>query len=258
MGNHMRRMILGALALLAVCGSARAYDCKDARLPAEVVICSDPQLVKLVDQRDRALAAARKRAGAEQRKTLNAEQRGWLREYPRRCGVAAKGKAPNPIGKDLIACFEHAIEARTAALRDYGAPAAKPPAVKAAAPAAPPPSAAEAPPQEATGAAAAPGAAAIAAGKTYRLKFTFACRSPGKLAQVLAALQRNDFNFPLNQDDCLPVPEGRAATLLALDGGVAKLRLCSVEAGCIDVYADAAALETAAGEPSQISPSAAK
>jgi uncharacterized protein YecT (DUF1311 family) len=254
----MRLGIAALLVLFAACGGARAYDCRDARLPAEFVICSDPRLAHLVDRRDEALKAARERSTEEQRKTLNAEQRRWLHEYPQRCGVAASGAAPDPIAKATVACFEREIDARTTALRAYAAAPAKPEIVKTVASPPPAPAAkAEAAPKAEPEPAAAT-TAGPSAGRTYRLKFTFACRTPGKLAEVLAALRRNDFSFPLNQDDCLPIPEGRQATLLALDGKVAKVRLCSPEAGCIEVFADAGALETDGSAPPGVNPTASK
>jgi len=90
---------------------------------------------------------------------------------------------------------------------------------------------------------------AATTGQIYKLRFTFACRTADKLAQVLRALDQNDFGFPLSQDDCLPVPEGRLATLLSLDGTVARVRLCSPPAGCSDVFAAAAALIAPDGGP---------
>jgi hypothetical protein len=83
----------------------------------------------------------------------------------------------------------------------------------------------------------------------YHLKFTFACQTPQKLTQVLDALQRNDIGFALSQTDCLPLPEGREANLLSLSGNVAKIRLCSEDAGCTDVYADASKVIAPTGQP---------
>ena len=54
-----------------------------------------------------------------------------------------------------------------------------------------------------------------------------------------SALGENDYAYPLSQTDCLPLPDGRDAILLAVQGAFAKIRLCSEEAGCIDVYGDA-------------------
>jgi uncharacterized protein YecT (DUF1311 family) len=245
----MRLSIATTLVLFAACSAAQARDCKNATVPAEVVVCSNPRLIKLVDQRDRALAAARARADAGQRQTLMTEQRRWLREYPRSCGVGDPGKPLEPTSKEIVACFARAITARTEALHEYVAVPAKPAVIMRSLSSAEPMST---PPAGAAISTAPP------AGNTYRLKFTFACRSRGKMVEVLAALKRNDFSFPLNQNDCLPVPAGRVATLLGLDGKAAKVRLCSAAAGCVEVYTDAAALETADGGPARLSPTAAK
>lgn len=83
----------------------------------------------------------------------------------------------------------------------------------------------------------------------YHLKFTFACRTRAELARVLASLSKNDFSYALSQPECLPVPDGRPARLLSVDGKVARVRLCSPATGCTDVYADASTVLDAKNQP---------
>jgi len=144
---------------------------------------------------------------------------GTVERLPRRHTLAAQGEPPTPIGSEVVACFKRASEARTAYLRAY------------------PPAAADKAP---AGSAALPG--------TYHVKFTFACRTRAKLAEVLRALARHDYASPLREPDCLPIPEGSDIILLSVQRNVAKIRLCSEEAGCTDVYADATSVIGADGQ----------
>ena len=107
------------LVLIAACGSARAFDCTKPTVPAEFVICSDPDLMTIADQRRHAWDEALGRVGGEQRAALLADQRRWLRDYPRSCGVDAQGKPAQPIKSEVVECFKRASEARTAYLRAY-------------------------------------------------------------------------------------------------------------------------------------------
>src|SRR6266446_2593120 len=206
----MRISVIIALVLIATLHSAHAFDCSQPKLTAEFVICGDADLRKVADQRQQAWTAAKARTNAEQRKLLIEEQRLWLRNYPRACGVSGDGKPSAPVTSEIIDCFRRASEGRAAYLNSYRPAASPPPGkVDAAAPVRPP-----------------------AAAKGYHLKFTFACRDPSKLPEVLQSLGRNDYAYPLSQADCLPVPEGRDVILLSVKRAVAKIRLCSEDAGC--------------------------
>ncbi|HEV2302932.1 MAG TPA: hypothetical protein VGR91_15305, partial [Stellaceae bacterium] len=119
---RLARTIISSIALLAWCGSAWAIDCKHARLPAQQVACSSPELLKILDARDRAFAQARARLEGKELASLIADERDWVRDYPKSCGVAAKGSLPNPIPKATITCFKRASEARITYLRQYGRP----------------------------------------------------------------------------------------------------------------------------------------
>ena len=215
----MRIRIAIILLLVTGGGNARAFDCTKATVAAEFVICSDPGLTAIADQRRRAWDEALARVDGEQKATLLADQRRWLKDYPQSCGLAAQGEPPTPIGSEVVACFKRASEARTAYLRAY------------------PPAAADKAP---AGSAALPG--------TYHVKFTFACRTRAKLAEVLRSLARHDYASPLREPDCLPIPEGSDIILLSVQRNVAKIRLCSEEAGCTDVYADATSVIGADGQ----------
>jgi hypothetical protein len=330
--------IITALAFLSCCWGAWAIDCKHARLPAQQVACSSPELMKVLDERDRVFAQVRARLKGKELAALVADEREWVKNYPKSCGVPAKGTLPTPIAKETIACFKRASEERITYLRQYGQPKAaaapmpaspaapsentaspspaappsaaapkaveesalppagqaapspvpapenaatpehaapppepQPPAAEKSAPpavAAVPPGPATAPPGSATalpgsattppGSATAPpsaagapasSAAAPAAPGEYHLKFTFACSNAGELPKVMSSLAANDLAYPLSRPDCLPVPDGGKASLLSVNGDIAKIRMCTADVGCTDVYIDANAVLDAEGHP---------
>lgn len=223
--------ILAAAAFLLAGGGAHALDCAKPGAPAEYVICSDKGLQTLLARRQTDYRAARARSSAAEKKALADDNRRWLKSYQASCGIAAAGGAPR-LDKAVVQCFARAFEARIAWLRNYP-PNGSAPAAKSTTKSAPPPAAAASPP------------AGLPA--SVHFAFTFACRTPEKLARVLRALARNDMSYPLSQSDCLPLVKGRAAELLALDGKVARIRLCSPDAGCIEVYADAGSIIRGSG-----------
>jgi uncharacterized protein len=222
----MRIILLAAAVFLLAGGSAHALDCAKPGAPAEYVVCSDKGLQTLLAQRLAAYKAARARSSAAERKALADDNRHWLKSYQAACGVAAAGGQPT-LDPAVVRCFAHAFQARIAWLSDYPPKGAAPP---------PPQSAAKPPP-----------AAAASPPASVHFAFTFACRTPQKLKLVLRALARNDMSYPLSQSDCLPLVKGRAAQLLAVAGTVARIRLCSPDAGCIDLYADVGRIIRASG-----------
>jgi uncharacterized protein len=241
-----RTALLAAAAALAAPGGAHALDCASAKAPAEKVICSDKGLQKLLQERQQAYKAARARSTAAEKKALADDNRRWLKDYQASCGIDPKGGAPT-IDRGIVRCVADAFKARIARLRAHS-PKAAPAAAESATPAADEP--------ETGGIGGAPGQspAATAGGaagapKRVHFAFTFACRTPAKLKRVLRALARNDLAYPLNQPDCLPLVKGRAAQLIARDGKIAKIRLCSPDAGCIEVYTDAASILGKAEKP---------
>ena len=272
----MRAIIVSLVALVALGGRAAAFDCDNPGNPAVAVVCSDPELIKLTKERQRVWKALHDRVQGDERRSLKENERHWLAHYPEACGVSGS-EPPAKITDTMRACFKHADTERIAFLRSYGsgdAPTSAPaPSPAPTASPAPAPAAASAPaPSPGPAAAAAPdplqpaslkaaagpppapspakqvGGRAAAAGP-YHLKFTFACQTQQKLSQVLGALERNDIGYALSQTDCLPVPAGREANLLSVAGNVAKVKLCSADAGCTEVYADASKVVDPAGQP---------
>ncbi|HVH77263.1 MAG TPA: hypothetical protein VM755_20290 [Stellaceae bacterium] len=291
-------------------------DCKHARLPAQQVACSSPELLQVLAERDRVFAQARARLKGKDLAALVADERDWIKSYPKSCGVPAKGTLPHPIPKATIACFKRASEQRIGYLRQYGRPksaaapsapapgapqalppvapkpveesalppAAKPAPSQPAAEPAPSPAPPPAPPQPAAAPAAsaqpqsppaekpaAPAVAAVPPGLApqappppaaspppaaapnpaaeYHLKFTFACSNASELPKVISSIAANDLSYPLSRPDCLPVPDGGKASLLSVSGDIAKIRMCTADVGCTDVYIDAKSVLDPEGRP---------
>ena len=66
---------------------------------------------------------------------------------------------------------------------------------------------------------------------------------------MTSSLAANDLSYPLSRPDCLPVPDGGTASLLSLSGKIAKIRMCTADVGCTDVYIDANSVLDAEGRP---------
>lgn len=241
MGNAIlaRGAILAAGAFLLAGGGANALDCAKPGAPAKAVVCSDKGLQTLLQEREAAYKAARARSDAAAKKALAEDRRHWLKSYQAACGVPAAGGAPT-LDRAVVRCFARAYKARVAWLNAYPQQGAAPAAARAAKPGA-----------AAAGAPASPPA-------TAQFAFTFACRTPDKLKRVLRALAAADMNYPLSQSDCLPLVKGRTAQVLAVDGRIARIRLCSRDAGCIDLYADAGSILRASQAPAGPEKSAGK
>ncbi len=101
-------------------GSAWAFDCASVRLPSSIVICSDPELMRLADQRQEALNEARGRIGEDAWPALWEDQKAWVRSYATACGVPPDRPAPLPIAASGRACFRRAAEARIVYIQRYG------------------------------------------------------------------------------------------------------------------------------------------
>src|SRR4051794_16456662 len=82
----LRAAILALLAILAP-GPAAAFNCEGVTLPSSVVICSDPELMLLADERQIAINEARGRVGEEAWSGLWDDQKAWVRSYATACGV---------------------------------------------------------------------------------------------------------------------------------------------------------------------------
>jgi predicted aspartyl protease/uncharacterized protein YecT (DUF1311 family) len=111
---------LAALSMLCGGSSAEAFECSGVTLPSSIVICSDPELMRLADERQQIYDAARARLTPEQRKQLLEDQRAWVHSYAAACGVPPNRPPPVPVPASVIECFKRAAEARAAYLRQYG------------------------------------------------------------------------------------------------------------------------------------------
>lgn len=115
-------MWLIALILAVVLGSgtAAALDCSGVTFPPTVVICSDPELIRLTDERQQAINEARARIGERAWPVLWEDQRRWVPSYATACGVPPDRPPPDPVPASIKECFRRAGEARIAYLRSYG------------------------------------------------------------------------------------------------------------------------------------------
>jgi hypothetical protein len=138
------RVLVFVVALL-VNQSGLAFDCAGVKLPSSIVICGDPELIRLADARQQAVFDAQARLNDQQFKALMADQKAWVRAYATACGVPPERPPPFPVPMAVIECFEHAGQARIAYIRAYGAAsaataqAAAIPAPRPVAPSTPPP-----------------------------------------------------------------------------------------------------------------------
>jgi uncharacterized protein len=118
------KMFAAALALaLLTSGEARAFDCTGVKLPSSLVICSDPELMRLADERQKAINEAMARLDPQQQKELMVDQNGWVRSYATACGAPPSRAAPSPVPDAMKECFKQAAQARIAYVRSYGLPA---------------------------------------------------------------------------------------------------------------------------------------
>src|ERR1700730_13639123 len=115
-------MWIAAVFLWALLGSgtAAAFDCANATLPSSLVICSDPELTGLADQRQEAMNEARGLIGEDRSPALWEDQKAWVRSYATACGVPPDRPSPFPISASVKACFKRAALARIAYIRAYG------------------------------------------------------------------------------------------------------------------------------------------
>jgi S1-C subfamily serine protease/uncharacterized protein len=111
-----------ALVLLVFVGNkaAAAFDCGGATLPSTIVICSDPELVRLADERQSVINEARGRIGEDRWPALWEDQKIWVKSYATACGIPPDRPPPIPVPASIRSCFKRAAEARIAYLRGYG------------------------------------------------------------------------------------------------------------------------------------------
>jgi uncharacterized protein len=119
------RFVAFVLAMMLASGTAAAFDCVGVTFPSTVVICSDPELMRLTDERQEAINQARARIGEQSWSALWEDQKRWVRSYATACGVPPDRPPPNPVPPAIIECFRQAGVARIAYLRAYGVPASE-------------------------------------------------------------------------------------------------------------------------------------
>lgn len=119
-GKQVMRFAAFLFAILLSSAPAWAFDCSNVTLPSSIVICSDPGLMKLADERQTALNWARWGLSPQLDRQLLADQRAWIRSYATACGVPPDRPPPNPVPASVQECFRRAGEARVAYLRNYG------------------------------------------------------------------------------------------------------------------------------------------
>jgi hypothetical protein len=101
-------------------GSAAAFECVGVTLPSSLVLCSDPELMRLADERQEAIYEARARIGEEVRPALWENRKAWVRSYATACGVPPDRPPPIPVPAAVTECFKCAAEARIADIRAFG------------------------------------------------------------------------------------------------------------------------------------------
>ena len=80
-------------ALLLVGSNAFGFECTGVKLASNVVICSDPELIRVADERQTAANEARDRLSPEQFRKLLDEQKSWIAWYSASCGVPSRSSS---------------------------------------------------------------------------------------------------------------------------------------------------------------------
>jgi uncharacterized protein len=93
MGRTSIALALAVMAATTPEGAAQqaSFDCSQASVPIEYLICSDPQLLGLDGAVGEAFAQTRNTSNKQQRSTALAEQKKWLAARLSRCNVPATG-----------------------------------------------------------------------------------------------------------------------------------------------------------------------
>jgi predicted aspartyl protease/uncharacterized protein YecT (DUF1311 family) len=100
--------------------SASAFNCEGAKLPWDIVVCSDRDLQRLADERLAAFEEAKSRLTEAQIQNLRQDQAAWVRSYSASCGIRPDTIVPSPVPAGIADCFRRAGEARLAYLKAYG------------------------------------------------------------------------------------------------------------------------------------------
>lgn len=116
----MRALLSLIIGLMLGSGTAAAFECAGVTLPSTIVICSDPELMRLADERQAAINEARARIGEDRWPVLWEDQKAWVRSYATTCGVPPDRPPQIPVPISVKECFRQAAEARIAFIRAYG------------------------------------------------------------------------------------------------------------------------------------------
>src|SRR6516225_12389265 len=117
---EVRVLLALMLGLILGSGTAAAFECAGLTMPSSIVICSDPELMRLADERQAAIYEARARIGEDRWPELWENQKAWVRSYATTCGVPPDRPPQVPVPIPVKECFMQAAEARTAFIRAYG------------------------------------------------------------------------------------------------------------------------------------------
>jgi uncharacterized protein len=96
-----------------------AFECSGVKLPSNLVICSDPELVRLADERQQVFSELWAHLEADQQNALKTDQNLWVREYATACGVPPNVPPRLPPTLTVVECFKRAGLARIEYLRKY-------------------------------------------------------------------------------------------------------------------------------------------
>jgi hypothetical protein len=116
----MRALLALMMGLMLGGGTAAPFECAGVTLPSTIVICSDPELMRLADERQATINEARARIGEDRWPGLREDQKAWVRSYATTCGVPPDRPPQIPVPISVKECFRQAAEARIAFIRAYG------------------------------------------------------------------------------------------------------------------------------------------
>jgi len=117
----MKKLFYSSL-FVAFSSTSFAFDCKKVFLPVDFVICSSQSVMTANADHEQAWLSARGRLTLGQKKTLLDDQRNWLKTFPIRCGIPAKGKLTEVITMTMQECVSNELKDRAAYLQNYSTP----------------------------------------------------------------------------------------------------------------------------------------
>jgi hypothetical protein len=111
--------VTAASVLLLEIAPVHAFECDKVTLPSSSVICADPELQAIADERQRVFSEVWARLEPDQQKALRADQNRWVRDYATACGVSPDVPPSLPPTPSVVDCFRRAGLARIAYLQGY-------------------------------------------------------------------------------------------------------------------------------------------